>query len=59
MFKIRFSKSSKCSKTTWNLPEQPVELTQKLATGKTVPHSCYFYIVTNVGHYYAVIIEDL
>ena len=26
-------------KTTWNSPEQPVESNQKLATGKTAPHS--------------------
>ena len=29
MFKMRLSIFWKCLKTTWNLPEQPVELTQK------------------------------
>ena len=40
-------------KTTWNLPEQSAELTQKLTTGKAV------HIATNAGHYYEVIIEGL
>ena len=29
MFKMRSSRFSKCLKTTWNLPDQPAELTQK------------------------------
>ena len=51
-------KCSKYWKITWNSPGQPVELTQKLATGKAAPHSWYSYVVTDVGYYYAVIIED-
>ena len=47
----------KCWKPIWNLPEQPDELTQELATGKAGPHSWY-YVLTNVGLYYAVITED-
>ena len=36
-----------------------VELTQKLTTGKTAPHSWYYYVATNVCSYHAVIIESL
>ena len=57
MFKTRFSRSSKCSKSTWDLLEQPVELTQILATEIIAAHSWYSYVVTIVGYYYAVIIE--
>ena len=32
MFKMRFLRPLKCSKTTRNLPEQPVKLTLKFAT---------------------------
>ena len=38
MLETGFLRSSKCSKTTWNLPEQPVELTQKLVTEITELH---------------------
>ena len=41
---MRFFRSSKFSKTT-------LEITQKLATGKTASHSSYSYVVTYVGHY--------
>ena len=58
MFKMRFLRSSECSKTAWGSPGQSVELTQKLATGKVAPH-WYPYVVTNVDHYYAEIIEGL
>ena len=44
-------------KTTWNSPNQSVELTQKLATRKTAPHLWYSYVVTNFDHYYALITE--
>ena len=59
MFKIRFLRSSKCSKTTGNLPEQLVKLTQKLTTDTTALNSWYSYVVTVAFHYYAVIIEGL
>ena len=36
MFKMWFLGSSKCFKTTWISPKQPVELTQKLAA-ETIP----------------------
>ena len=52
---MKFLRSAKCLKNLWNLPEQPAELTQKIATGKTAPHSWYFY----VGHYYTEIIKGL
>ena len=58
MFKVRFLRSSNCLKVAWNSPEQNTELTQKLTTGKTAPHT-YSYVVTNDGYYYAVIIEHL
>ena len=58
MFQMRFSRFSKCLKTTWNSPEQPAELTQKQAETKT-PHSQYSFFVTIVGHYYGVVIESL
>ena len=38
------------------LTEEPVELTQKLAT---TPHPWYSYVVNIVSHYYAGVIEDL
>ena len=47
----------KMLKTTWNSPDQSVELTQKLATRKTAPHLWYSYVVTNFDHYYALITE--
>ena len=56
---LRSSKCSECLQATWNSPGQPVELTQTLATGKIAPHSQYFYVVTNVSHYYAEIIDCL
>ena len=52
-------RSLKCSKSAWNSPEQPVESTQKIAAKKTAPHSRCSCVVTNVGHYYVVIIEGL
>ena len=57
MFKTRFLRSSKCPKSTWNLLEQPVELTQILATEIIAAHSWYSYVVTVVGYYYDVLIE--
>ena len=59
MFKIRYLRSLKCVKTTWNLPDQLLELTQKLASMKTAPHSCYSYIAANVSHDYSVISKGL
>ena len=59
MFKMGFVRSSKCSKTTWNSSEQPIELTQNLATETTAPQSWQSYVVTIIGHYYAVIVEGL
>ena len=53
MFKMKFLRPSKCSKTTRNSPGQPVELTQKLGTGKIAPDSWYFYVATITGHYYS------
>ena len=38
---------------------QPVELTQKLATEKTIPHSRYSYLVIIVVRYYAVITKGV
>ena len=57
IFKINFFRSSKKSKATWNSPEQPHVLTQKLEKGKTAPHLWYSYVVTNVGLHYVVIID--
>ena len=39
MFQLRFLRTSKCSKTSWNTAEQPVELVQKLLAGKASPYS--------------------
>ena len=55
MFKMRFLRSWKCLKITWNSPEQPVELTQNLAIVTATPHSWYSNVVTIVAHYYAII----
>ena len=52
IFKMSFLRSLKCSETM-------VELTQKLTTGKTAPHSWYYYVATNVSSSPAVIIESL
>ena len=38
--------SSKYSRITWNLSQQPVQLTQKLKTETTAPHSLYFSILS-------------
>ena len=46
MFKMRFLRSSKMFKNS-------MKLTQKSITGKAVPNSWYFFVITNVGHYYA------
>ena len=46
-------------KTTLNLSELPDELTQKLVTGETAIHSWYSSVITNVGHYYVVIMKGL
>ena len=35
MFKMRFLRSSNCTEMAQNLPEQPAELTQKLAAHST------------------------
>ena len=59
IFKMRFMRSWECFKTIWNSPKKPVELTQKLAGEKKTPHSSYSYVVTIVGHYYAVMIARL
>ena len=59
MFKVRFLRPSKCLKTIWYSPGQPVEVTQKLVTEPTAPLSWYSYNVTIIGHYYAVVIEVL
>ena len=45
--------------TILNLPEQPAELTQKLATEATAPHSRSSYVISIVVLYYGVIIESL
>ena len=52
---MRFLRSLKCSRSTWNSLPQPVELTQKLTTETTASHSLYIYVVPIVGHYYTVI----
>ena len=39
IFKIRFSRFSKCLKTIWNSSEQPAKLPQKWATETKTPHS--------------------
>lgn len=39
--------------------KKTVELTQKIATGKVTSQSWYSYLVTNGGHYYAIIIDCL
>ena len=59
---IDFSISlSKCQKWDFsdlqNVSEEPVELTQKLATKKTASNSWYFYVATTVSHYYTVTME--
>ena len=54
-----FLRPSKCLKTIWYSPGQPVEVTQKLVTEPTAPLSWYSYNVTIIGHYYAVVIEVL
>ena len=59
MFKMRFLKSWKCLKTTWNSPEQPVELALKLVTEKRMPHSWLSYVVTIAACYYVVITEGV
>ena len=59
IFTLRYLISSKCSKTTWNSPEQPVELPQKITNELTTKHSVYCYAITTVGPYCAVIIEGL
>ena len=50
---------SNCFKITWNSTEQPIELTQKLATDKVAPHSWCSFVLSIVGHYYVVIFEGL
>lgn len=56
MLEIRSLSSSNYSKTTWNPPEQPAELTWKLAAEIATLHSWYCYAVTIVTHYYVVIL---
>ena len=56
---MRFSRFWKCLNTTWNSPEQPVELTQKKATKTKTPYLSYSYFVTTVSHYYGVTTEGL
>ena len=56
MLQMRFLRSSWCSRITWSSPEQPVKLTQKLATETTAPHSEYSYAFSIVGYDYTVII---
>ena len=46
-------------KNNMKFTRNTIELTQKLATGKTTLHTGYSCVVTNVGHYCAVIIEGL
>ena len=43
-------KELKCSKTTWNWPEQPVELTNKLAAETAAPRLWHCFDVTNIAH---------
>ena len=57
MFKMRFFRFWKRLKTTWNSLEQPVELSQKWATETKTQHSKFSYVVTIVGHYYALIMK--
>ena len=45
-FKICEMRFLRSLKGTWNSPEQPVKLTQKLASKTTAPHSWYSYVVT-------------
>ena len=45
-FKICEMRFLRSLKETWNSPEQPVKLTQKLASKTTAPHSWYSYVVT-------------
>ena len=45
MFNMRFLRSWKCLKTTWNSPGQSVELTQNLATDTATPYSWHSYAV--------------
>ena len=58
MSKMRFLRSSKCPKTAYNSTGQPLELTQKLTTGKKTSYSWYSYTVS-VGYYFAKVIEGL
>ena len=55
IFKLKFLMSWKCFKTTWNLPREPAELTQKLVAESTTSHSWYPYVVTTAGDYYMVL----
>ena len=57
MSKMRFSRFSKCLKTTRNSPEQHAELTQKYAAETKTPN--IIFIFWSFGHYYGVIIESL
>lgn len=51
-------RSAECLKTIWNSSGQRDEITQKLVTKTTAPHSWYSYIVTIISNY-AVVIEGL
>ena len=58
MLKVRFLRSAKCLKTIWNSSGQPDEITQKLVTKTTAPHSWYSHVVTIISNY-AVVREGL
>ena len=55
MFKMRSLRSSDVKKKRWSSPKQPVELTQKLATGTSVPHSLHCFVVSINGQHCFVV----
>ena len=51
--------SKKCSKTTWNSPEQLVKLIQKLVIETTAQPPWFCYFITIAAHSCAATIEGL
>ena len=59
VLKMRFLRPWKCLKTTWNSPQEPIELTKKSATETTPPLSWYSHVGTIAAHYYALVVEGV
>ena len=59
MFEIRFPRFWKYLNTTWNLPEQPFELTQKQARERKTAHWWYSCVITVTNHCHGIISEGL